>query len=273
MSPGWRMSPSCQNAAMCFSPSPSMSKQSRATKCFSRSTACAAQINPPREFPDHCPICGSLAVREPGQVARRCVGLRILRAALEHDRDDLRNDVAGALHHNGVADADIFALDLVFVVQGGALHAIHVGRQGSLTPVAVLEPITEPSVPHTKSHAFPGIAEVEDDIAGLIDQSTHELRLAWRKLHRTGPPLGLSRDLMIRVLANKLQEHTHGGPSLALRRRLQTLAGDFEKGVLSCDPGVVLRTGATLVRQWRGYNHPSSFARTGSSTRASVIGR
>jgi DNA ligase (NAD+) len=28
----------------------------------------------PFEFPDHCPICGSLAVREPGQVARRCTG-------------------------------------------------------------------------------------------------------------------------------------------------------------------------------------------------------
>jgi DNA ligase (NAD+) len=26
------------------------------------------------QFPDHCPICGSLAVREPGQVARRCIG-------------------------------------------------------------------------------------------------------------------------------------------------------------------------------------------------------
>jgi DNA ligase (NAD+) len=28
----------------------------------------------PYAFPDHCPICGSLAVREPGQVARRCTG-------------------------------------------------------------------------------------------------------------------------------------------------------------------------------------------------------
>jgi DNA ligase (NAD+) len=28
----------------------------------------------PYEFPDHCPICGSLAIREPGMVARRCTG-------------------------------------------------------------------------------------------------------------------------------------------------------------------------------------------------------
>jgi Protein of unknown function (DUF2924) len=101
----------------------------------------------------------------------------------------------------------------------------------------------------------PGIAEVEGEIAGLIDQSTRELRLAWRKLHRTGPPQGLSRDLMIRALANKLQEHTHGGPSRALRRRLQTLAADLEKGALSLDPGVAPRSGTTLVRQWRGHNH------------------
>jgi Protein of unknown function (DUF2924) len=101
----------------------------------------------------------------------------------------------------------------------------------------------------------PDMAEVEGKIAGLVDQSTPELRLAWRRLHRTGPPLGLSRDLMIRALATKLQEHTHGGPKLALRRRLQTLAGDFEKGTQSFNPGTVLKTGATLVRQWRGHTH------------------
>jgi hypothetical protein len=101
----------------------------------------------------------------------------------------------------------------------------------------------------------PGTAELEDEIAGLVDRSTHELRLAWRKLHRTGPPLGLSRDLMIRTFANELQERVHGGPSLALRRRLQSLAGDVEKGAVSFDPGIVLKTGTTLVRQWRGHTH------------------
>ena len=28
----------------------------------------------PYVFPDHCPVCGSLAIREPGEVARRCTG-------------------------------------------------------------------------------------------------------------------------------------------------------------------------------------------------------
>jgi hypothetical protein len=101
----------------------------------------------------------------------------------------------------------------------------------------------------------PGIAEVEDEIIRLADRSTHELRLAWRKLHRTGPPLGLSRDLMIRGLANQLQVRADGGPSLMLQRRLQALAGELEKGALSFDPGLVLKTGTTLVRQWRGQTH------------------
>src|SRR5271167_3639629 len=71
----------------------------------------------------------------------------------------------------------------------------------------------------------------------------------------TGPPLGLSRDLIIRGLADKLQERADGGPRRALQRRLQTLAGEFEKGALSFDPGVVLKTGANLVRHWRGHTH------------------
>jgi Protein of unknown function (DUF2924) len=67
--------------------------------------------------------------------------------------------------------------------------------------------------------------------------------------------LGLSRDLLIRALANKRQEQTHGGVSQALRRRLQILAGGFERGGPSLDPGLVLKAGTTLVRQWRGHTH------------------
>ena len=101
----------------------------------------------------------------------------------------------------------------------------------------------------------PDLAELDGEIAGLVDRSTKELRRAWRTLHHTGLPLGLSRDLMIRGLADELQQRAHGGPGRALQRRLQILAGEFEKGARSFDPNVVLKTGATLVRQWRGHTH------------------
>ena len=99
------------------------------------------------------------------------------------------------------------------------------------------------------------IIEVERQIAELVDRSTQDLRVAWRELHRTRPPQGLSRDLLIRALAHRLQEQTHGGTSRVQRRRLQRLAREFEKGSGSSDPGIVLRTGTTLVRQWRGHAH------------------
>jgi hypothetical protein len=98
------------------------------------------------------------------------------------------------------------------------------------------------------------LAEVDGEIARLVDRSTKELRRAWRRLHHTGPPLGLSRDLIIRGLADKLQQRAHGGPSRALQRRLRILAAEFEKGA-GFGVGGVLKTGASLVRRWRGHTH------------------
>jgi Protein of unknown function (DUF2924) len=99
------------------------------------------------------------------------------------------------------------------------------------------------------------VAEMDRQIAVLVDRSTHELRLAWRQLYCAEPPRGLGRDLLIRALANQLQERTQGGASRALRRRLQTLAGEFERGSGSFDPTLLPKTGTTLVRQWRGRAH------------------
>ena len=101
----------------------------------------------------------------------------------------------------------------------------------------------------------PDLAELDGEIAGLVDRSTQELRHVWRTLHHTGPPPGLSRDLIIRGIADRLQHRAPGGPSRALQHRLRLLAGELERGARSFDPGMVLKTGATLVRQWRGHTH------------------
>ena len=101
----------------------------------------------------------------------------------------------------------------------------------------------------------PDLAGPECEIAGLVDRSTEELRRAWRTSHHTGPPPGLSRDLIIRGLADELQQRAHGSPSRALQRRVRVLAAEFEQGARSFDPGIVPKTGATLMRQWRGDTH------------------
>ena len=96
-----------------------------------------------------------------------------------------------------------------------------------------------------------GVALVENRRVGRIIDTKAAACLA--DFYHAGPPLGLGRDLIIRGLADKLQQHAHGGPS-RLERRLQGLAGEFEALVLSTRPEAP-KTGATLVRQWRGHAH------------------
>jgi DNA ligase (NAD+) len=84
----------------------------------------------PYQFPDHCPICGSLAVREPGQVARRCTGGLICAAQaverLKHfvardcfDIDGLGEKHIAAFWEDGLIrqPGDIFRLDPDVIAQ------------------------------------------------------------------------------------------------------------------------------------------------------------
>ena len=82
-------------------------------------------------------------------------------------------------------------------------------RQHSGEPFSGLSPNDARDRLHT-----PDLAEVDGEIARLVDRSTQELRRVWRTLHHTGPPLGLSRDLIIRGLADQLQQRAHGAPAV-----------------------------------------------------------
>src|SRR5260370_35556355 len=63
------------------------------------------------------------------------------------------------------------------------------------------------------------LAKLDGEIAGLAGQPTQERRRVWRTFYHTGPPLGLSRELIIRGVADKLQLRTPVRPSRALQRR------------------------------------------------------
>jgi Protein of unknown function (DUF2924) len=115
-------------------------------------------------------------------------------------------------------------------------------------------PSPAPGQPNGQKHSSL-IADVDLQIAELVARSTDELQLAWGGVHGTEPPRGLSRDLLIRSLANQLQERTQGAMSRTLRRRIQALVRGFDKGAAPCDLVPRLKTGATLVRQWRGHAH------------------
>ncbi len=100
-----------------------------------------------------------------------------------------------------------------------------------------------------------GVRPLSDRLAVLRGLSLADLRLEWRRLYRVEPPR-LSRDLMMRAIAYRLQEIAHGGQSKATQRRLATLTTEFEAGGrIAPPPGPRVRPGSRLVREWHGRTH------------------
>jgi hypothetical protein len=93
---------------------------------------------------------------------------------------------------------------------------------------------------------------------------TRDLRAEWRRQYRAEPPSKLSRDLLIRALAYKIQEQASGGPDAVLKRRLRRLAEQLAAGAaLSEGTGTTLKAGARLVREWRGQAHTVTVVENG----------
>ncbi len=60
--------------------------------------------------------------------------------------------------------------------------------------------------------------QLAEELRGLPQRTTRELRERWQALIGTVPPGGLSRDLLMRVIADQLQEAALGGPTRVGRR-------------------------------------------------------
>jgi hypothetical protein len=85
--------------------------------------------------------------------------------------------------------------------------------------------------------------------------SLDKLRAEWRRLYRSEAPK-ISRELLSRGIAYRCQELQHGGLGKTTRRKLKTLAKMFRTtGRVGPDPGLALKPGARLVREWHGRTH------------------
>jgi hypothetical protein len=100
------------------------------------------------------------------------------------------------------------------------------------------------------------VADIEAQLSALMELEPEQLRVAWRRHYRVPPPRGLSRDMLIRAIAYKLQEHAFGGLSKSTLRRLTTLARTLESPEgPSREPYPSLKPGTKLVREWGGATH------------------
>ena len=94
--------------------------------------------------------------------------------------------------------------------------------------------------------------------AGLtVDQlDPARIREQWVEVTRTPPPRYVSRTLLMRMLADRIQAAKYGGISAELKRRLLKIASAINKGEPVPDlPARKLKPGTVLVRDWQGARH------------------
>jgi Protein of unknown function (DUF2924) len=74
-----------------------------------------------------------------------------------------------------------------------------------------------------------GVMDVSEQLNSLPEMNKAALGALWREHFGAPPPEQTRRDLIVRILAYKIQEQALGGFSAATRRRLRQFASTFEK--------------------------------------------
>ncbi|MDZ4865838.1 MAG: DUF2924 domain-containing protein [Alphaproteobacteria bacterium] len=99
-------------------------------------------------------------------------------------------------------------------------------------------------------------AEIEQQIAKLEAMSLVQLREAWLERFGAQAPKLKGRELLIRVLAFRIQADVVGDHSPAVKRKLTHLASSLAKDPKApLFPTPSLRPGIVLTREWKGVVH------------------
>ena len=91
-------------------------------------------------------------------------------------------------------------------------------------------------------------------IAALASLSMSELKIRWRDLYDTEPPPRISRELLTRSIAYRLQEREFGGLERSTRRLLEGAAED--RSTRGRKRVVKASSGTLLIREWHGAAYP-----------------
>lgn len=99
--------------------------------------------------------------------------------------------------------------------------------------------------------------KLEEEVAGLGDLPREDLVARWKSLYKAPPPKGISRALMIRAIAYRMQVKRWGGLKRTALRRLQEAAAGLavDKDTGSQPTPTALKSGARLIREWNGKTH------------------
>ena len=94
------------------------------------------------------------------------------------------------------------------------------------------------------------------EIAALRRATPADLKERWQELYCTEPPRRISRDLLVRALAYRIQEQALGGLKPSTRRLLAKIAVHASANrPIEVAPKPDLKPGTVLLRDWHGTQH------------------
>jgi hypothetical protein len=97
---------------------------------------------------------------------------------------------------------------------------------------------------------------ISRELASLRSLPIRQLKQQWRSLYDSAPPLRISRELLTRAVAYRIQEQALGGLKPSTRRLLERLARDARSGrPLKLSPCAPASAGTVLMRAWQGITH------------------
>jgi hypothetical protein len=106
-----------------------------------------------------------------------------------------------------------------------------------------------------------------EELAKLPKLNRAQLRAEWHSALKQSPPSHLRKQLLVPILAYKLQEQAYGGLRPEVKRRLRELANGLESrpgqaSRKSRAPGPT-KPGTRFIRQWKGETHSVTVSEQG----------
>jgi hypothetical protein len=102
------------------------------------------------------------------------------------------------------------------------------------------------------SRAVRDFTVCREALARLLELDLTELRQQWRTVYKSEVSPHLSRELLLRAVAYRMQEIVFGGLRPEHQRQLRQFAQQFkETGEIRRRASVELKAGTRLVREWQ----------------------
>ncbi len=96
---------------------------------------------------------------------------------------------------------------------------------------------------------------LDADLDALRELSREELKRRWTRLYGSACPAHVSRILLLRALAYRMQEQALGGLDRGTRRRLGRAAEGLADGRPRATVAPKIKPGTRLLREWQGVVH------------------